>query len=485
MSIYGNQSRHWDGVGRRFLFDAFLVALSFYAASVLRFEQWWPAKLGLYLPSIAGAALLLPVSNYILGLYTDESLHYSAFHRFALLAVSFSLMLGFALAWGSIHFSARIGRGVMAGAASLSAVVVWAHHEWLRRRAVGTPMRLAALVISGDDAEEACRLAAFDKPHTVFAGVVLGHDTDENLVCGLSVLGRSDILRDGRAFELLDGLVVRTTHAMMPEVATVLRALRYQGLHVLTLMDAFEDTYQMAPLDLIDGGWLLQASSKPAMIYIRKLKRAFDIIVSLVLLVALGPVCLMAMLMIRLSSRGPVLFRQVRSGRFGREFVLLKLRSMRVDAEALGPQWSNSNDKRITWWGSFLRKYRIDEIPQLINILRGDMSFVGPRPERPEFVGELEAAIPHYRERLNLQPGLTGWAQVCFPYGATVEDARRKLQYDLYYLKHMGLSLDLFILLDTVRTILRGTTYSQAPAEPAAVCVTIRSASAGHLEGIR
>lgn len=483
MSIYGNQSRHWDGVGRRLIIDMLLVALSFYAASVLRFEQWWPAKLGLYFPSIAGSAVLLPVCNYIMGLYTEESLHYSALRRFALLAVSFTLMLGFALAWGSIHFSARVGRGVMAGAASLSALVVWAHHEWLRRRAAGSPMRLAALVINAEDVEDALRLAAFDKPQTKFVGVVLGYHTDEGLAQDLPVVGRADVLSDERAFDLLEGLVVRTDHAVLPEVASVLRGLRYQGLHVLTLMDAFEDTYQMAPLDLIDGGWLLQASSMPAMIYIRKLKRAFDIIVSLLLLIILGPICLIAMLVIRLFSSGPVLFRQVRCGRFGRDFVVLKLRSMRVDAEAAGPQWSSRGDSRITWWGKFLRKYRIDEIPQLINILRGDMSFVGPRPERPEFVGELEVAIPHYRERLNLQPGLTGWAQVRYPYGATVEDARRKLQYDLYYLKHMSLALDLFILLDTVRIILRGATYAAAPAEPAAASPIVRAVSPEQPEG--
>jgi lipopolysaccharide/colanic/teichoic acid biosynthesis glycosyltransferase len=129
---------------------------------------------------------------------------------------------------------------------------------------------------------------------------------------------------------------------------------------------------------------------------------------------------------------------------------------MRVDAEKDGVRWAAANDSRVTWTGRFLRKFRVDEIPQLVNVLRGEMSFVGPRPERPEFVAELATQIPYYEERLMVQPGITGWAQVNYPYGASVEDTRRKLEYDLYYMKNMSLFLDMFILLDTVRIILRG-----------------------------
>jgi len=141
----------------------------------------------------------------------------------------------------------------------------------------------------------------------------------------------------------------------------------------------------------------------------------------------------------------------------GETFLVHKLRTMRIDAEASGPQWSKvGGDSRVTFVGRFLRKFRIDEIPQLWNILRGEMSFVGPRPERPEFTEELAEQIPFFRERLLLRPGLTGWAQVCYPYGSSVDDARRKLEFDLYYIKHMSLSLDAFILLDTVKTVVRG-----------------------------
>jgi lipopolysaccharide/colanic/teichoic acid biosynthesis glycosyltransferase len=135
---------------------------------------------------------------------------------------------------------------------------------------------------------------------------------------------------------------------------------------------------------------------------------------------------------------------------------VIKLRSMSLDAEKNGAVWSQTNDSRVTPIGKILRKYRVDEIPQLINVLRGEMSFVGPRPERPEFMDELAAEIPYFQERLMVQPGITGWAQVNYPYGASIEDARRKLEFDLYYTKNMGVFLDMFILLDTVRICLTG-----------------------------
>jgi lipopolysaccharide/colanic/teichoic acid biosynthesis glycosyltransferase len=147
----------------------------------------------------------------------------------------------------------------------------------------------------------------------------------------------------------------------------------------------------------------------------------------------------------------------MRSGRFGKPFEVLKFRSMLVDAEADGQaRWWQANDPRETLLGKWLRKFRVDEIPQLVNILRGDMSFVGPRPERPEFVEQLSKEVPFYEERLMLLPGLTGWAQVNYPYGSSVDDARRKLEFDLYYLKHMSLVLDFFVLLDTIRAVVRG-----------------------------
>jgi lipopolysaccharide/colanic/teichoic acid biosynthesis glycosyltransferase len=224
----------------------------------------------------------------------------------------------------------------------------------------------------------------------------------------------------------------------------------------MPLISLCEELFHCVPLELVTSEWLMNASASPHIFYLKKFKRAFDIITAAAGLVLLAPIFAAGALGVRVTSRGPVLYRQVRVGRFGREFQVLKLRTMRVDAEQNGAVWASAGDSRVTPVGAFLRKYRIDEIPQLINVLRGEMSLVGPRPERPEFIDLLAAAIPHFRERLMVQPGITGWAQVNYPYGATLDDSVRKLEYDLYYTKHMSLFLDAFSLLDTVRIILCG-----------------------------
>ena len=156
----------------------------------------------------------------------------------------------------------------------------------------------------------------------------------------------------------------------------------------------------------------------------------------------------------RLDSPGPVLYRQERVGLNSIPFTLLKFRSMQVNAERSGPAWATTSDPRVTRIGGFIRRTRMDELPQLFNILRGEMGFIGPRPERPHFVQQLSAVIPYYQERARVKPGLTGWAQVNFPYGASVEDARMKLSYDLYYVKHRSVLLDLAIMFATIRVIL-------------------------------
>ena len=183
-------------------------------------------------------------------------------------------------------------------------------------------------------------------------------------------------------------------------------------------------------------------------------RRVMDIVFALLLLLLTVPLLLVTAVLIHLESPGPVIYRQERVGLGGRSFVIWKFRSMRNDAERSGPTWASVKDNRVTVVGRFIRKVRIDELPQLVNILRGDMSLVGPRPERPHFVEQLAELRPLYRSRSLVKPGLTGWAQVNYPYGASIEDAWAKLSYDLYYVKNRNLLFDLYILLATVRVIL-------------------------------
>ena len=228
-------------------------------------------------------------------------------------------------------------------------------------------------------------------------------------------------------------VLVRDWHLLIPELTPQLRRWRYEGIEIVSLTDMCEMAYQAVPLQLVTEAWLFRASSQSGLLYIKKLKRLFDIVAALFFILLLGPALLAGMLAVRLSSPGPVFFRQKRLGKMGKEFNILKLRTMHVDAEKDGPQWSKQGDPRVFLVGKWLRQFRVDEIPQLFNIFAGQMSFVGPRPERPEFIEELENKIPYYRERLLLQPGLTGWAQVRYPYGASMVDAWRKHEHDLFF----------------------------------------------------
>ena len=207
-------------------------------------------------------------------------------------------------------------------------------------------------------------------------------------------------------------------------------------------------------IDHLTPAWFAGLAARPQGRALLAVQRAWDVLTSLALLVFTLPVMLLVALCVRLDSPGPVLYRQERVGLGGKPFTLLKFRSMKADAEARGPAWAQARDPRVTRVGLFMRRTRIDELPQLINVLRGEMSFIGPRPERPHFVERLGAVIPFYHERSRVKPGLTGWAQVNYPYGASVEDAKAKLSYDLFYVQNRSVLLDAAILFATVRVIL-------------------------------
>jgi exopolysaccharide biosynthesis polyprenyl glycosylphosphotransferase len=211
-------------------------------------------------------------------------------------------------------------------------------------------------------------------------------------------------------------------------------------------------------LALVDASFLADADRTRLGTAINAvLKRILDVSACLLILVLNLPLLLVTAVAIRLDSKGPILFRQERVGRRGASFIIYKFRTMRVDAEgARGPQWAALRDPRVTRIGGFLRRMRIDELPQIINVLKGEMSFVGPRPERPVFVQTLTQEIPFYAERHRARPGITGWAQINHPYGASIEDAEEKHAYDLYYLKNFSIFFDILIVLSTPKAILIG-----------------------------
>lgn len=226
------------------------------------------------------------------------------------------------------------------------------------------------------------------------------------------------------------------------------------GKTVIDFDKFYESITGKIPVSLISKTWFLENLLEINKQTFEKVKRAADIFFSVFLLIIFAVIYPFIALAIKINSKGPVFYKQKRVGKNGEIFEILKFRSMVADAEKNGAEWAKEDDKRITLIGKLLRKTRIDELPQAWNVLKGDLSFVGPRPERPEFTRDLEKQIPHYSMRHLIKPGLSGWAQINFPYGASVEDATEKMQYDLYYIKNRSLLLEISIMLKTIMTIL-------------------------------
>lgn len=234
---------------------------------------------------------------------------------------------------------------------------------------------------------------------------------------------------------------------------------RFAGIHVAEIASFMERETGRVKISILNPSWIIFSDGFRRNDFVVVMKRVFDIGLAVALSLLTLPVMAATALAILIEGkfREPVIYRQTRVGLHGKHFLVLKFRSMRTDAEADGrPRWATADDSRVTRVGAFIRKYRLDELPQLINVLRGDMSFVGPRPERPEFVEELATAIPYYHERHSVKPGITGWAQLSYPYGSSQADALEKLQYDLYYIKNQSLMFDLYIILQTIEVVVFG-----------------------------
>ena len=243
-----------------------------------------------------------------------------------------------------------------------------------------------------------------------------------------------------------------------PKITEKLLQYKLEGLQYYNYLEFYETYENKLPISHLSPKWFLENTGFE--IYHNnfnlKAKRLLDLLFALLIGIFAAPVIVLAAIIVKLESKGPVFFIQERIGEGNKKFNIVKFRSMTTDAEKDGPQWASKNDNRVTKFGKIMRATRIDELPQLWNVLRGEMSFVGPRPEREFFIQQLEKEIPYYNLRHTVKPGLTGWAQVMYPYGASVEDAYRKLQYDLYYIKHHSIPFDVKVLLKTVTIVIFG-----------------------------
>lgn len=351
-----------------------------------------------------------------------------------------------------------IGRGVslISVPLALGLMLIWrVIIHWL----MGHPQigERVLIVGSGTMAIETARAALSQRD----AGVrIVGFTSNDSTEIGKSllnprVIGLSSELSEIVKRENIDRIVVSMGERRGQFPSDELLHLSLGGrVHIEECPSFYERLTGRVSLDMLRPSWLIFSGRGRQTRFSALVRILLHRFFGLIGLIGSSPIMLITILLIKLESKGPVLYKQERVGKNGKKFMVLKFRSMRVDAEKDGPQWATVDDDRTTRVGKIIRKIRVDELPQFWNILRGDMNFVGPRPERPHFVAQLAKEIPYFEQRHLIAPGLTGWAQIKYPYGASIEDARSKLEFDLYYIKNQSLLLDAVIIFETVKTVL-------------------------------
>jgi sugar transferase (PEP-CTERM system associated) len=311
---------------------------------------------------------------------------------------------------------------------------------------------------TGPRVTEFAQLAQRNRNYQVIGYVALPAATEHCVPSSMILpLGPDQSLAALARKHRIDQIVLAATDRRGKLPLQELLECKLQGLKIVDLPTAFEREYRQVSLESITPGWVMFEDGFSQGVLRTALKRGLDLAVSAAMLLVALPIIVIAGVCIFLESGAPIFYRQERVGQGGRTFSMYKLRSMRQDAEGDGkPRWASAQDDRTTAVGRVIRKLRIDELPQIINVFKGDMSFIGPRPERPFFVDQLVKEIPYYWLRHTIKPGITGWAQVCYPYGASIEETTEKLKYDLYYVKNHALFLDLVILLATIEVVFTG-----------------------------
>lgn len=430
--------QRWRLIGLALL-DAGLVTLAYNLAFLQRFGRW----VGIT-PAVLSLTLLWVGSSYLLGRYSSPEQGQRDSRRRRLLSTLLVALVVLAsvvvvLSWGVKVDDPRTFRSFLIPLLSAVTINSALAQLWITNRRLMT----RSWLLVGDREE----LAVLREEMSQEAA------TDHLIFCTCQDLKSGQLPRHGD----VDAIAVSETASLDDPLLQDLLARRGNGMSICSLLLWAEQHLQRVPPELFSSRWLVQAEGfelQPGR-WGWRLKRLGDVIVSLLLLVFTAPLLLLAAALIRLEDGGPVFYSQIRTGLYGETIRISKLRSMRQGAERQGARWASRDDPRVTRVGQWLRRLRIDELPQLISVLKGDMSLIGPRPERPELEETLQEQIPHYRVRHWVRPGLSGWAQVCYPYGASVSDSRMKLSYDLYYLRNANLMLDLLILIKTLRLVAR------------------------------
>jgi sugar transferase (PEP-CTERM system associated) len=438
------------------LIDFALLVVAGDLAWVVRADQigMAPGALSGRLPMVVAFACVTQIALVAVGVFGAEALQSM---RFA----GARLLVGVSLAVLLFAFIAFVLRGHTFWRSTLAYAMGFAIALLILNRLVvggllgAAAFRRRVLVLgSGKRARRLQRLAERSESGFAIVGYIAMEGEQPAIEQGVPRSAIADLSRYVRnlgASEVVLAIEERRNALPLKDLLRIKTA----GVHVNDFSSFMERETGRLDLDTLNPSWLIFSdgcSSGRALSSFAK--RAFDIAASSVLLLVTFPVIALFALLVKLDSHGPAFFRQRRVGLYGEPFELIKLRSMRTDAEKGGAKWAQKNDPRVTRLGKFIRKVRIDELPQSWSVLTGQMSFVGPRPEVPAFVDTLEDQLPFYSERHMVKPGITGWAQINYPYGASIEDARAKLEYDLYYAKNYTPFLDLLILLQTLRVIL-------------------------------
>ena len=437
------------------------LILSLYLALELRFlGDGWKAYFGAFWPKAISYALLMQLSLLAFGVYQRQA---GRFADVMMLRIASGLLLGLIPIGVSYYIAPTIflGRGVLALAVVISFIFISIIRLYFRSVVKERNLWSRVLVLGSGDSADLIRKADKEgelRGLNLVGYVTLPGDKKHNN-------GDNNIVLDGPLVKYveekdIDEIVLAVDdrrNAGLP--AQDLLDCKMSGVDIHDLITFFERRSGKIRLDILNPSWLYLSDGFYESTFRRAIKRSFDIFAVLLLLPLALPLMLFAVIAVFVESkgRGSVLYHQTRVKQDGRPFQIYKFRSMITDAEKDGvARWASANDSRITRVGALMRKARLDELPQLFNVLKGDMSFVGPRPERPEFVAELAKTVPYYEERQRVKPGLTGWAQIRYPYGNTDKDALEKLQYDLYYVKNYSIFLDLLILLQTAEVVMLG-----------------------------
>jgi len=436
------------------------LILALYFALEVRFQgSSWEPQLGSFLIKSIAYALVMQICLIATGLYQRQSCR---FIHVLILRIATGLLLGFIVLGMGYYFAPLyyLGRGVLLLSGLFSFVLIVLIRTFFRRVFDERNMWPRILVLGSENKSNLIREAGeageLDGINILGYVVMPGEMEDKS--------GGNLIQIDGPLVKYaeekgVDEIVLAMDDRRAGLPTKELFECKLSGIEILDLLTFFERRVGKIRLDILYPSWFFLSDGVRDSIFRRGSKRALDLAIVLILLPIALPLALMGGLAVFLEGKGKgcIFYSQTRIKENGKPFKIYKFRSMVIDAEKDGvARWASRNDSRITRVGSFLRKARVDELPQLYNVLKGDMSFVGPRPERPEFVEKLVKDIEYYEERHRVKPGLTGWAQICYPYGHTEKDSLEKLQYDLYYVKNYNIFLDLLIILQTIEVVVLG-----------------------------